>query len=210
MSQAATSSAVLSESILSPVGVTMSSTTCRQCSRNSSLLPAASRSPIGASGSPWRSRYEILGKSGWDVYPGGAKVPPISLAGAGSRRPVKTPCERYSEAEPLAGVFSGPSISSMASFVTCSSGASSTRSAVHWPECSMVEEAATAFAMGRERPSATMRFGPCVEAIMPGACLALIFAARPRAPVKRKGVSGASDAVGSAAAAAAEVSIRSC
>eukprot|EP00967_Tisochrysis_lutea_P027064 scaffold31318_cov28-Tisochrysis_lutea.AAC.3 len=50
--------------------------------------------------------------------PGGAKVPPISLAGAGSRRPVKTPCERYSEAEPLAGVFSGPSISSMASFVT--------------------------------------------------------------------------------------------
>mmetsp|Transcript_1952 Transcript_1952/g.6489 ORF Transcript_1952/g.6489 Transcript_1952/m.6489 type:complete len:265 (+) Transcript_1952:458-1252(+) len=81
-------------------------------------------------------------------------------------------------------------------------GARSTRRAVHWPECSMVEERAAAAATGGGRPNATIRFGPCVDAIMPGASSTLMAAARPRDPVNRNGVGGASAEAGSAAAAA--------
>ena len=50
----------------------------------------------------------------------------------------------------------------------------------------------------------------CVEAISPGACEALMAAARLRAPVKSTGVGGASLMAGSAAAAAAAACISRC
>mmetsp|Transcript_45367 Transcript_45367/g.147436 ORF Transcript_45367/g.147436 Transcript_45367/m.147436 type:complete len:320 (-) Transcript_45367:49-1008(-) len=67
----------------------------------------------------------------------------------------------------------------------------------------MVADRAAALATDGGSPSATIRLGPCVDAIMPGATSALMRAASERAPVNRKGVG-----VPSAAAAGSEAAAR--